>query len=187
MTKNTKRLGSTQQKILLLLSAGLSLGLSYSGKRQWWILKQIPKEWRKINRQALERAINSLYKSHLLKEHYGRYGQITLVLSENGKQRALSFNIDKMIIKTPKQWDKKWRIVMFDIPERLKRLRNSLRWHFREIGLIELQKSVFVHPYPCDDEIEFIVEFYNSRRYVRFVVAERIDSELHLRKKFDLL
>ena len=94
---------------------------------------------------------------------------------------------DKMIIKTPKQWDKKWRIVMFDIPERLKRLRNSLRWHFREIGLIELQKSVFVHPYPCDDEIEFIVEFYNSRRYVRFVVAERIDSELHLRKKFDLL
>ena len=184
--KTNKRLGTTQRKILLLLLAGLALGLTRSHKKHWWILKQIPKEWEKINRQDLERAINSLYTSHLIEEKDNKDGTTTLILSENGKQRALRFNIDEMEIKKPVHWDKKWRIIMFDIPEKLRRLRDSLRLHFKEIGLIELQKSVFVFPYPCSDEIEFILEFYNARKYVRFVLAEKVDNQLHLMKKFNL-
>ena len=187
MDSKTKRLGATQRKILLLLLAGLALGLTRSPKRHWWVLKQIPKEWQKVDRQALERAINTLYTSHLVEEKHHIDGTTTLILSENGKQRALRFNIDKMEIKKPTQWDRKWRIVMFDIPEKLKRLRDSLRLHFKEIGLIELQKSVFVSPYPCSKEIEFILEFYNARKHVRFVLAENIDNELHLKKKFNLI
>ena len=76
--------------------------------------------------------------------------------------------------------------MLFDIPEKLRRLRDSLRLHFREIGFIELQKSVFIHPYSCDKEIEFIIEFYNARKYVRFILAENIDNELDLKKKFNL-
>lgn len=180
-------MGNLKKKVLLLLYAGLALGLTRSPKQHWWILEQIPKEWRKINRQALERAINSLYTSHLLEEKDNKDGTSTLILSENGKQKALRFNIDKLEIKKPSKWDGKWHIVMFDIPEKLKRLRDSLRLHFREIGLIELQKSVLVHPYPCSNEIEFIVELYNARKYVRFIVAEKIDNELHLKKKFKLI
>ena len=186
MSLRDKRLGATQRKIILLLLAGLALGLTRSPKKHWWILKQIPKEWRKINRQALERAINSLYTSHLLLEKHNKDGTTTLVLSENGKQRALRFNIDKIEIKKPPRWDKKWRVVMFDIPEQLRRLRDSLRLHFKEIGLIELQKSVFIYPYPCSKEIEFIVEFYNAKKYVRFILADNVDNELHLTKKFNL-
>jgi|SRR3989344_2749124 len=186
MDQKTKRLGTTQRKILLLLGAGLALGLTRSPKRHWWIIKQIPREWKKVNRQALERAINSLYTSHLVQEKHNKDGTTTLVLNDKGKQRALRFNIDKMEIKKPAKWDRKWRVVMFDIPEKLRRLRDSLRLHFREIGLIELQKSVFVYPYPCSQEIEFILEFYNARRHVRFVLAENIDNELHLAHKFNL-
>ncbi len=186
MEQQTKRLGTTQKKVLLLLYAGLALGLTRSPKTHWWVLKQIPKEWEKVNRQALERAINSLYTSHLVQEKNNKDGTTTLILSENGKQRALRFNIDKMEIKKPSQWDKKWRIVMFDIPEKLRRLRDSLRIHFREIGLIELQKSVFVFPYPCSKEVEFILEFYNARKHVRFILAEKVDNQLHLMKKFNL-
>lgn len=181
-----RRIGTIKKKVLLLLLAGLAMGLTRSSKKHWWILKQIPKEWEKENRQALERAINSLYTSHLIQEKHHKNGTTTLVLNENGKQKALRFNIDKLEIKKPVQWDKKWRVVMFDIPEKLRRLRDSLRIHFKEIGLIELQKSVFVYPYPCNKEIEFILEFYNARKHVRFVLAEKIDNELHLMKKFSL-
>lgn len=184
--QNKLRMGSLKKKILLLLLAGLALGLTRSPKKQWWILNQIPKEWKKENRQALERAINSLYTSHLIKERGNRDGTTTLILSKDGKQKALKFNIDKIEIKKPTQWDEKWRVVMFDIPEKLRRLRNSLRFHFREIGLIELQKSVFVYPYPCHEEIEFIVEIYNARKYVRFLLVDKVDNELNLIKKFDL-
>src|SRR3989344_3500269 len=129
MEQTTKRLGTTQRKILLLLEAGLALGLTQSPKQHRWILEQIPREWEKLNRQALERAINSLYTSHLVEEKNNKDGTTTLVLSENGKQRALRFNIDKLEIKKPQKWDGKWRIVMFDIPEKLKRLRDSLGLH----------------------------------------------------------
>ena len=187
MGRDTPRVGNIKKKILLLLLAGLALGLTRSPRKHWWILKQIPKEWSKINRQALQRAINSLYISHLVQEKNNKDGTTTLVLSENGKQKALRFNIDKMKIKKPAKWDGKWRIVMFDIPEKVRKLRDALRLHFREIGLIELQKSVFVYPYSCSKEIEFILEFYNARKHVRFVLAENIDNELHLKKKFNLI
>jgi len=186
MGHDTPRMGNLKKKVLLLLLAGIALGLTRSPKKHWWILKQIPKELEKIDRQALERAINSLYVSHLVQEKQNKDGTTTLVLNENGKHRALRFNIDKMEIKKPAHWDKKWRVVMFDVPEKLRRLRDSLRLHFKEIGLIELQKSVFVYPYPCSKEIEFILEFYNARKHVRFVLAEKIDNQLHLMQKFDL-
>ena len=187
MGHENPRMGNLKKKVLLLLCAGLALGLTRSHKQHRWILKQIPKEWEKLNRQALERAINSLYSSHLIEEKENKDGTTTLTLSDNGKQRALRFDIDNLEIKKPARWDGKWRIVMFDIPEKLKRLRDSLRLHFQEIGLIELQKSVLVYPYPCSNEIEFILELYNARKHVRFVLAEKIDNELHLKKKFYLV
>jgi DNA-binding transcriptional regulator PaaX len=187
MNHDQPRMGTLKKKVLLLLLSGLCLGLTRSSQKQLWILKQLPKEWQKINRQALERAINSLYVSHLVKEKNNKDGTTTLVLSENGKKRALIFNIDKMGIKKPPVWDRKWRIIMFDIPEKLRKLRDSLRIHFQEIGLVELQKSVLVHPYSCHQEIEFILELYNARKYVRFVLADKIDNELHLKKKFGLI
>jgi DNA-binding transcriptional regulator PaaX len=186
MQYKNQRIGNLKKKILLLLLAGLALGLTKSPKKHLWVLKQIPKEWEKENRQALQRAINSLYSSHLVEEKDNKDGTTTLVLNENGRKKALRFNIDKLEIKKPTKWDGKWRIVMFDIPEKLKRLRDSLRLHFQEIGLIELQKSVLVYPYPCDREIEFILELYNARKHVRFVLVEKIDNELHLKKKFNL-
>ena len=180
------RMGNVKKKILMLILAGTALGLTRSYQKQRWILKQIPKEWEKINRHSLNRAINSLYSSHLVREKENRDGTTTLVLSKDGKRKALRFNIDKIKIKKTKCWDNRWRVVMFDVPERLKKVRDSLRMHFTEIGMMELQKSVFVSPYPCDEEVEFILEFYNARKHVRFILAERIDNELHLKKKFGL-
>ncbi len=37
------------------------------------------------------------------------------------------------------------------------------------------------------DEIDFLVEFLNLRRYVRFMLVRRIDNELHLKKIFRLV
>ena len=83
-------------------------------------------------------------------------------------------------------WDGKWRTVIFDIPEKLKSARNALRDKLKEVGFHELQKSVFVFPYECKDEIDFIIEFFNLRQYVRYGIFDFIDNDLHLRKTFNL-
>ncbi len=65
--------------------------------------------------------------------------------------------------------------------------RDALRERLKNLGFYELQKSVFVFPYECQDEVNFLIEFFNLRKYVRYAVVESIDNDLHLRKIFNLL
>jgi len=183
----SRGLGKNQRKILLLLLSGLALGLSGSPKKYFQILQAMEKEWKEINKQSLRRAIKNLYQSKLIKEKENADGTITLVLTERGKEKVLTYNIDNMEIKKPVRWDGKWRIVLFDIPEKIKKVREAIRGHLKNLGFYEFQKSVFVYPYNCKDEIDYLIEFYNIRRFVRFVVADEIDNELHLKKYFKLI
>ena len=179
--------GSVQKKIILLLLGGLVMGLSSSPNTFFKVLRHLKDDFREIDNSTLNRAIRSLYKSKLIETKGNRDGTLTLVLSNEGKGRALTFNLESMKIKRPKQWDNKWRIVMFDIPEKIKKVRESLRFHFKDMGFYEFQKSVFVHPFPCSEEVEYIIEFYDVRKHVRFVLATELDNELRLKKHFSLL
>ena len=179
--------GSVQRKIMLLLMGGVALGLSRSPRRYFRILGVIGKEWRAINKDSLHTAIKALYTSRLIDEQIHDDGSVALMLSEEGKRRALRFTLEEMKIKKPKAWDGKWRVIIFDVPERKRKARDALRGHLRQMDFYELQKSVFVHPYPCGDEIDFITELFEMRPYVRQIMAEAIDNELHLKKLFHLL
>ena len=91
-----------------------------------------------------------------------------------------------MNIKRPEVWDKKWRIVIFDIPEKHKRAREAMRGHLKRLGFYKLQKSVFLLPFQCKNEMDFIIEYYNIRPYVRLILADNVDNEFHLRKIFKI-
>ncbi len=179
--------GVIQKKILLLLSGGLAIGLSHSPRTAFKLLEGISKEWQDIDRNSLRRAIKSLYESKMIEEKYNKDGTITIVLTDEGKKKTLVYDLDEMKIKKPKQWDKKWRLVMFDIPEDKKKERDGLRFRLKKMDFYEFQKSVFVHPFDCKKEIDFIVELYKIRKFVRFILAEKLDNGFHLRKHFGLL
>jgi len=183
----SERKGEIQRKILLLLLGGLALGLSGSPRQSFRTLDKISKEWKAINEQQLRRSIRALYESKLVEEKQNKDGTITLILSEKGKRKALTYNIDEMQIKTPERWDGKWRIVLFDIPEIIKGSREIMRFYLKNLEFYEFQKSVFVHPFDCQNEIEYIVENFQLRKFVRFIIADSIDNELHLKKHFKLL
>jgi len=182
----SRGLGTAQQKILLLLMAGLTMGLSRSPKQHFKILKSIPREWKEIDRLNLKRSIKKLYQSKLIKEKENSDGTVTLILTDKGREKALSYDLDNIKIKKPVRWDKKWRVVLFDIPERIKKVREATRKHLKNLGFYEFQESVFVHPYDCKDEIEYLIEFYNIRKFVRFIIADSLDNELHLKVHFKL-
>ncbi|MBI2121858.1 MAG: hypothetical protein HYT98_01930 [Candidatus Sungbacteria bacterium] len=179
--------GEIQKKVLLCLWGGLALGLSGTPKRYFRILKSIGKEWEAIERESLYRTIRSLYQSRLITCKENKDGTTTLILSQAGKEKVMTYELDSMKIKKPDHWDSKWRLVFFDIPEYIKGARDALRTRLKQIGMKELQKSVFVHPFPCDDEINFLIEHYQIRPHVRTAVVESIDNELHLKVKFRLL
>ena len=175
-----------KKKILLLLLTGLALGFTYTPSRQYKILKAAARDWKKINQEKLKREIRALYHSKLIEVKENPDGSFTYVLTDKGKMKILTYHFQKMKIKKEK-WDGKWRLVVFDIPEKLKVYRNAFREKLKELGFYELQKSVFVFPYPCEDEINFLIEFFNLRKCVRCGILESIDNELHLKKIFGLI
>ena len=182
----SRGLGKTQQKILLLLQAGIGLGLSGSPRRYFQILKLAKQEWDWINTGHLKRSVSSLYKEKLVKEKNNKDGTVSLVLSDEGKEKVITLSIDNLKIKKPKRWDGSWRIVMYDVPENYKAGRDSMRMHLKNIGFLELQKSVFVYPYDCYEQIEFLIEHHGIGKHVRLVVADFIDNEDYLIRKFKL-
>lgn len=81
-------------------------------------------------------------------------------------------------------WDRNWRIIVFDIPEKLRNLRDDLRSLISEIGFMEFQKSVWVYPFKVPD---FILEALNDakiKKYVRFLLVSEMDYDWDLRRKF---
>ncbi len=181
------KLGANSQKVLLLFIGGLALGLNPSPKHFFRIAKSIHYNWQKIKREELYLAIRNLYKSKLIEEKEKPDGRTVLIISEAGKRRALSYKFEEMLIKRPKIWDKKWRLVIFDIPENRKKFRDALRRKLKELDFYELQKSVFVFPFECQNELDFIIEFFQLRPYVRCGLLQSIDNDLHLRKIFKLM
>jgi len=177
---------NTKEKILLLLYAGLAFGFSYTLHRQWKIIKGVAKEWKRINEKNLRKEVRNLYRARMIEKKENSDGTITLVLTDKGKLKALTYKFEEMKIKE-ENWDGKWRMVVFDIPEKLKGGRDALREKLKKIGFYELQKSVLVYPYECKNEIDFLVEFFQIRKYVRFVIVDFIDNELHLKKNFGLV
>lgn len=185
VNRKNNNVGSVKKKILLLLAAGVALGAAKTMGKQFKILGELSKEWKKIRRTSLTRSLDSLYTSKLI--HLRPKGDsMEIALSFEGKKLVQRFNLDTLEIRTQEDWDGKWRIVMFDVPERIKKVRDALRFHFKEIGLVEYQKSVFITPYPCEKEIKFISEFYNVSSSVKFVVAEAISDQRSFERKFRL-
>ncbi len=175
----------TKQKILLLLLAGVAFGYSYTPGRQWRVLKEFSREWKRINQYKLRSEINNLYKSKMVKKKRNLNGSYNITLTDKGKMKAMVDYFKELKIDSRK-WDGKWRLVVFDIPEKIRKGRRALREKIKELGFYELQKSVWIFPYECKDEIEFIVGFFNLRGYVRFGTLESIDDEIYLKKAFGL-
>ncbi len=175
-----------QKKLLLLLQGGVALSCARTLNAQWRIIQEIGTEWETINRQRLNRAITSLYESKLVDAKRNPNGTFTITLHENGKKRALTYHIHNMRIQKPKKWDRKWRLISFDIPEDERDVRDSLREHLLRLGFYEMHQSFFIHAFECRDEVTYIVELYDVQKYVRFIIATEIDTATELQKFFSI-
>jgi len=176
--------GPVAKKILLLLATGARLSLTRRPDVYFRILRETAAEWGKLNEESLRRTVKKLYQSKLIGCREHNDGTVELVLGEEGAKRVLRYQLDTIEIKKPAKWDGLWRVVMFDIPEQKREGRNALGAKLKELGFYPLQKSAFILPYACKDEIDFIVELFELRPYVRMLIVKEIDIGLHLKQKF---
>ena len=174
--------GELAKDILIGLATGGVIVSSFALPNVASLLKFFsPDNYRE--RQKISRNLKSLKEKKLI-EIYDNYGLVAI--TEKGNKRVLKYQIDELKISRPKKWDKKWRIITFDVPERFKKARDALSKKIKDMEICKMQKSVYVCPFDCENEIDFICEVFNVRKYVRYIVAENIGDEEELKKFYNL-
>src|SRR3989344_1259060 len=140
----------------------------------------------KENEQKIVRSLRRLRKSNLIILKDRGDDNFTYQLTQKGKKNVEEVNFEKLEIVKPAKWDGKWRLITFDIPENRKAARDALRFKMKELKFYQLQKSVFVCPYPCEKEILFLCEFFEVFKFVDIIIAEKIHNDAVLRRVFKL-
>ena len=106
-------------------------------------------------------------------------GYLVYRFTEKGKEKIKKLIFEEMNVTKPKRWDGKWRLVIFDIPESRKQARNALRDKLKEMNFYQCQRSVWIHPFPCGEEVAFITHLFNIEPYVKvFRVDEMNDGRV---------
>lgn len=139
--------------------------------------------WREIDHIKFSRTIYKLKTQKLIKI-YKKDKDKYFELTPKGIDKTIKYIADDFKVVSPKKWDKKWRIVIFDIPDEKKLARNILRENLKRLGFILLQESVFIFPFECKREIDFIVNNFFIKPYVKYIVADILEGDDELIEKF---
>lgn len=141
---------------------------------------KLSKEWKKYKNGDIGRIVRRFNKSGLVKFTEKANGEIVLELSDKGKTKLLKYDLDNLTLK--KRHDGKMRILIFDIPRLKNQHRDIFRQKLKQLGFQSLQDSVFISPYPCRDEIEFMTQILEIQdNVILFQVGK---TELGLELKF---
>jgi len=107
-------------------------------------------------------------------------------LTPAGKKQLENYKRKEVAIPKPQKWDKKWRIVIFDIPESRRAIRNKLRSTLLSWGFIRLQNSIWVYPYECEELITMLKADLRVGKDILYVVAEKVEYDKNLKGRFSL-
>ena len=174
------RLGAIEREVLEELSAAdLFIGFLCSARST-----------RRMYKVARERAMHR-YRTRLAIERLTRRGLVrksgeTAFITDAG-----SALIDNAIEKTrrvlkTRTWDRKWRIVSYDIPEKYKQLRDRIRLILKRAGFVKLQHSLWIFPHECEELTQVIKKEKKLKEYIVYGVLERIENDHGLKAHFSL-
>jgi hypothetical protein len=172
--------------ILGTLAVGGVVAIGAMGPGALHLLKYaMPHLNERYQKQTIGRAVGRLIKQGYIQKEGERYR-----ITDKGRQqldqaiRTAQLNLAHRA-RTGK-WDKKWRIVIFDIKEKRRAVRDELRSLLITTGFVKLQDSVWVYPHRCDEVIALLKFHLTLGRDLVYIIADGIEGDEALRKHFGL-
>jgi len=147
---------------------------------------QLVPHLKKFSRYYAKDAFNRLMARGWVKfenENGNRYLKLT---KEGYRQLVIHEARQEFENKKIKKWDKKWRVLIFDIKEIARRQRDQMRLSLRELGFKKLQNSVWVYPHDCENLVFLLKTYYGFGGNVLFMLVDRIENDKMLREHFEL-
>ena len=108
-------------------------------------------------------------------------------ITKKGKRRLQQFKIRKITLPRQKTWDGKWRLFVFDVPEKFSYARNAMRDNLKRLGFYNIQRSVLAYPHACREEVGMIANYYGLDEYTTYIETSFIDIDDELHRHFRTL
>ncbi len=133
---------------------------------------------------AIYKSLYSLGRGGYIRQKRDDKNQSFFHLTPKGRLKIFKYlHLEKLKIR---KWDGHWRVIIFDIPERLRKWREYMRLKLKELGFHPLQESVYITPYFVTGELDEILKEWGLRRFFRYLTLDEIDGEKELKKIFNL-
>jgi len=176
------------QKIVLqtIAVAGL-LSVAVLAPNALTVLKQfeVGKLRKKNPKYVINQSVERLLEAGLISFKQTDRGKF-IRLTREGEAKLRVFEVNEFKFKRPKRWDGKWRVIIFDVKEERRSTRNKIRRTLSAIGFIQLQRSVWVFPYDCEDLITLIKADFKIGKDVLYMIVDTIENDKSLRNFFGL-
>jgi phenylacetic acid degradation operon negative regulatory protein len=95
-----------------------------------------------------------------------------IAITSKGMEKL--FKIGLKTTNRKKRIDKKWQMILFDIPENKRKIRDSFRKALQYLGYKNLQKSIWVCPYDVEKETKILIKKYNLKPFVELLLVKKI-------------
>jgi uncharacterized phage-associated protein len=140
--------------------------------------------YKRFNIRHLKQTLERLEKQKLVERSFEN-GEWIIKITRKGRQKILRYALDELEIEKPPYWDRKWYLVVFDIPEDYKARRDTFTQYLKAWGFYPFQKSVYLHAYStCLEPIEFLREHLGVGKYVRILTVSKIENDREFRGFF---
>lgn len=141
--------------------------------------RQEEKEWERFNLWRLRQVIKRLEKQKIVEIDDG-----VVKITYKGKLKVLKFDLENMELK--KKTDGRWRLIIYDIANLRKPQRELFRLMLKKLQFLRVQKSVYLTPFVCDDEIEYLRQVFGVRNEVLVIKVSSFENDDAYRKYFGI-
>jgi|SRR3989344_4864949 len=124
---------------------------------------------RNIKKTALSLTLKRLRERGLI--DFIDDNKLAIKLTDKGLEKAI---FSKIMLDGSK-WDGKWRVVMFDIPEKRRLARDLLRIRLKSWGFSQRQKSVWVSKKDCAKALRDYIKQVGIKDWVIVMESDNID------------
>lgn len=173
---------------LIGLGAGLAIIAAAPGVSRLFLPRRKTREdylkdLKEANFSYLERTLKRLEKEKLVRIS-GADGKTIVSITARGKRRILKYSLEELRIEKPSRWNGRWTLISYDVPEKRAFLRDYLRRVLVHLGFYPFHKSIYLHAYPCQPQVEFLREYLGVAASVRIFHVNRIENDEPFRKFF---
>lgn len=121
-----------------------------------------------LNKASLSKALKRLREGGYI--DFIEEDEVVLKLTDKGKQKAVIAQL-----QSPEEdWDGKWRVVIFDVPESRRNARDLLRHNLKVWGFTQWQQSVWVTKKSCTEALRKYIVSIGIEDWVMVLESDNV-------------